>query len=101
MKAYAFALTIFALGIGPNAARAETAALGAGTFTCASFAKHLAADPTAEDTFFVWAQGFLSGINAGYLGTSNQSADLDSKSPREQERVVRQYCATHPQKLYM
>jgi hypothetical protein len=100
MKRYAIALTLLAFGIATNPSRAETATAGAGTFTCAAFTQASVNDPAGEPTYFTWAQGFMSGMDAAELINSGQSANLSSEPLKEQERAVRRYCSDNPNKLY-
>jgi len=48
-----------------KAAEADSAQLaGAGSQSCAQFAKAYSANPTfAENAYFTWAQGFMTGFN--------------------------------------
>lgn len=75
---------------------------GAGTSTCAVFAKQYAQKPDlAEDQFFDWAQGYLSGLNM--RGKMDKSPDFQNLHGdiESQKQYIRDYCNGHPLALYM
>ena len=57
-----------------------------------------------ENSYFAWAQGFLSGHNfavLAYAKNSSVAPDLKSLSLEEQQAFIRQYCDAHPLGSYM
>jgi hypothetical protein len=79
---------------------AESIAEGAGNSTCAEFNKESAQISSAEDTYFVWAEGYMTGMNFTEINDSGQSRNLFSKSESEQEHAIHRLCAGHPDQPY-
>jgi hypothetical protein len=74
---------------------------GAGSASCAEFAKMYQGDPEhVEDAFFSWAQGFMSGINLAAVTTQRPTRDLAGVAA-DQRRALRTYCANNPLRTYM
>jgi len=78
----------------------ESAGEGAGNSTCAEFNKESAQISSAEDTYFVWAEGYMTGMNIAEINNSGESRNLFSESESEQEKTVRRICAEHPDEPY-
>jgi hypothetical protein len=89
------------MSIGFSTAGAEYSIMGPGVKSCADFISDYRADPaTAEDSYFLWAQGFMSGFNGAHLSIDGTSYDLSSISLSEQKRMLRDYCDSNPQSIY-
>jgi hypothetical protein len=74
---------------------------GLGTQPCADFAKAYAANPSvAEDIYFIWTQGFMSGMNASAPAASPNSNDLGDGSLESHKARIRAYCDAHPLAQY-
>lgn len=70
--------------------------MGAGTTSCAHFAKRYASDgATAEIIFFSWAQGYISGINM-MSATTNKTFKNMADDTKSQMAKIRRYCNEHP-----
>ena len=77
---------------------------GAGTVTCGKFAADYQKSPEVfEDTYFTWAQGFMSATNAHLVSVDNSSQmrDLNGWSHERQLRYIRDYCDKHPLQMYI
>lgn len=75
-------------------ARAESAWIGAGVASCSEFAKFYREDPKNENLFYLWAMGYMSGVNTPMMRRS--STDLAKLDTRTQLQVIRQYCDANP-----
>lgn len=79
----------------------KSGVVGVGVGTCGEFAKMYAQNPEMmEVSFFAWAQGLMSGINAGFKTeqmTDLHPADFPVKS---QQAFLRRYCADNPLRTY-
>jgi hypothetical protein len=65
-------------------------ATGVGGATCKEFNEQRKSQPKfTENRYFIWAQGFLSGLNAGQLESQKLYFDM-----------ARQYCEENPQYHY-
>jgi len=83
----------------PFSAKGAVYETGAGSQTCAQFAKSYSADPAMEAVYFYWAQGWLGGVNSAETmvrGRKRVLTDLSSMPMDEQMLIVRQYCNDHP-----
>jgi hypothetical protein len=81
----------------PTAALAAADAAGLGTTSCAEFAEHVRVNPTrAEEVYYDWATGFLSGYTEANYDTHKPMRDLAAIPPAEKQRYLRIYCASHP-----
>ena len=93
------ALFMVLMGLLVASAQAQTkpsAAMGIGTSTCAQFADLYRLDPSFEDTYFSWAQGFLSGWNSAQIAAKEPYWDLASLDTKAQEAYLRSYCDQPP-----
>jgi hypothetical protein len=80
-----------------NAEAGEVAAMGIGTLTCTVFADMYKLDPTeAENVYFAWTQGYLSGSNAALIAEGKPFRNLASMDTKDQEAYLRRYCDQHP-----
>ena len=87
--------TVSAATAGPSEShRVDKAGLGFNT--CETFLKDIAAKHgRAESEYFIWAQGFMSGMNRDAL-PHDYYLDLNSRSVAEQKAAIRSYCAEYP-----
>lgn len=90
------------IGSGALAQSAKPAGVvGIGVGTCGVFGKKYAKNPEFyEISYFAWAQGLMSGINAGFKAghmTNLKPTDFPAK---EQMAFIRQYCAENPLRSY-
>ncbi len=98
MKRLMFTAILCAV-LSAGTARADDGIVGgAGAFSCSEFGKEYQEDPANEHTFFTWAQGFMSGMNAA--GGFGYVRDLGSKPVADQEEYIRKYCDDHPLATY-
>jgi hypothetical protein len=82
--------------------RKEWAAAGPGIFSCTEYANIYRGDPKfAENHWFAWAQGFMSGLNFAAIGQTGISMNLNSMSIDQQQRALRAYCNDHPLANYI
>ena len=66
---------------------------GIGTYTCGQFAQMYKNNIRADDEFFTWAQGFMTGLNVA----SGREFTRDFSSPLENQKgAIRRYCDGHP-----
>jgi hypothetical protein len=75
--------------------------MGVGTSSCAEFGKLYAQNPQIwENTYFSWAQGFMSGLNSALLKANGTSRNMNVITTDAQERRIRFYCNAHPLAMY-
>jgi len=96
IKRLSAAALALVLGSMPVAAE-PMVAMGMGTLSCAEFGRFYRDFPQAENDFFAWAQGFMTGVN---LAPGVQKRDM-SGDTKVQMRFLRDYCADHPLKNYI
>jgi hypothetical protein len=97
-------LLIIAIFLGVTSiSRAEgIAAQGAGTLTCRQFASMYRGHPElAENVFFTWAQGFMTGVNYAKIAAHGKSADLGAMTTAKQKSYIRSYCDAHPSEVFL
>ena len=77
--------------------------MGGGTKTCAEYVETVQRyGENARQTFFMWAQGFMAGLNTPVmLLFSGQTTNLQGRTTEWQIDAIDSYCADHPQKEYM
>jgi hypothetical protein len=81
---------------------AEIAAQGAGILTCRQFANMYRGHPElAENVFFTWAQGFMTGVNYAKIAAHGKSANLGAMTTAKQKSYIRSYCDSHPSELFL
>jgi hypothetical protein len=83
--------TVEAAEIGQN--------LGLGQNLCAQFAKAYAGNPAAEEVYWSWATGMMTGLNFASVANSNVFRDLSGDQDIFR-RAVRLFCANHPLTTY-
>jgi hypothetical protein len=99
MRRYLAAI-IAVLIMAPNAARAANAE-GAGLRSCGQSAKDYQQSPLmAEDVYFAWTEGFLSGANQAVKSLSRPLRDLSGLPLDAQKAFIRGYCDQHPLAQY-
>ena len=74
--------------------------IGPGTKTCAEFGRDYTEDRLAEIAYFLWAVGYMSGLNLAAVGTFHQYNNLGATSQEEQKAFLRRWCNEHPQEKY-
>ena len=73
--------------------------IGPGTVSCADFGQACRDDPkNAENLFFSWALGFMSGLNTQLL--EHGETDLNGLPMDKQKEFIRAECKAHPQAAY-
>jgi hypothetical protein len=89
--------------ISSNATAQQYLRMGAGTKSCAVFARAYKEKPKSADMiYFSWAQGYMSGVNQAAKGDSKDSrpANLNAMSIAAQQRFIRDFCDRNPLKDY-
>lgn len=71
--------------------------VGTGAVSCDRFNQALDADPEAIREYFVWGQGYMSGVLIRSPAGVDDTLDLSSNAMPvvEQMRLVRRYCVLH------
>jgi hypothetical protein len=84
------------------AAAREMGMRGAGAVSCSEYAEHYRANRQYAELFFgSWAQGFMSGFNAGaLLSKSYPPRDLGAATSDDMFFWTGQYCEAHPLAVY-
>ena len=71
--------------------------MGEGVASCATFGQDYKRAPAfAEDNYFGWAQGYMSGLNALSHAAGGKQHVLNAKTTDEQRRFIRDWCNKHP-----
>jgi hypothetical protein len=73
---------------------------GPGATTCAQFSNMYRANSGIEDTFFTWAQGYMSALNMNVLTSKLPPREL-AGGVATQKGTIRSYCAGNPLKNYV
>jgi hypothetical protein len=91
-------LLIFAATIlsSPASAADNPLTAGLGWTTCGQFLQK----PQMEDSYFEWAQGFMSGRNSMFGITSTFPKDLTGLPLKEQKAMIRSFCVKHHAEMY-
>jgi hypothetical protein len=92
------ALALF-IGLSGNASgdEPEGQGYGLGMRSCAQFAGDYQAQPTvAENTYYVWAEGFMSGLNLESTVARLPNRNLASIDMQAAQVEIRSYCNAHP-----
>jgi hypothetical protein len=74
----------------------EAAIKGGAVHSCGDFANAYRSNTIAEDLWFQWAEGFMSGLNTKQITINGNSQNLNSISDQEQKSFIRRYCNEHP-----
>jgi hypothetical protein len=97
MRVWLVAVTL--LGIVTDAHAEAINSVGAGLTSCETFAKKYKANRKFTDEFyFTWAEGFLTGLNAGTDAVKRR--DLAGVNILAQMDYVRDFCDANPSKDY-
>jgi hypothetical protein len=92
------ALSLFFAGAAEAVDRGQT--IGAGADLCAEFTKAYSANPkSAQDLYWSWAMGMMSGMNLATVANSNVFRDLAADQDIMQ-RATRVFCTAHPLTTY-
>jgi hypothetical protein len=104
MKGWVFFLAAIATASSSCPGVAGAQGYGVGTHSCAEFAKLYTSNPSvAEDIFFTWAQGFMSGLNASSWAETGTYRSIEG-TPSEMVALkvhIRSYCDVHPLGQYV
>jgi hypothetical protein len=74
---------------------------GRGATNCSEYLKLQSQDPRiGEETFFAWAQGFMSATNLIAMSVKKPPRDLGIQIDA-QKSALRDYCLSNPTKLYL
>jgi hypothetical protein len=92
-----------AFGTAPAGAEEHTTAfeMGIGLSTCAEFAQTFQASISIEDSYFKWAQGYMSGFNTAFAVAKAATRDLNGLTLEDEKTHIRDYCSTHPLDQYV
>ena len=69
---------------------------GPGAQNCGEFAFDLRVNRNTENTYFDWAEGFISGMNWIDAMTDHTAKNIMALSIADQKQVIRNYCNDHP-----
>jgi hypothetical protein len=93
------------LWVPPLAAQTRPALdmMGAGTATCAEFLSDLRQYKGAEEIYFNWALGFMSGSNSELRLSGKPRRNLNSPEvPQEaQAQIIKRMCEANPNQRYL
>jgi hypothetical protein len=68
-----------------------------GKSTCGKYLEQKRADPQhADDMFYSWANGYLSGMNEALASAGQPRHDLGAKSAESKVQFIQDYCKEHP-----
>lgn len=74
---------------------------GVGSNSCAQFALDYRKNPEIWETgYFMWAQGYMSGLNISAMGNGNRARELAGDYSLQKQRI-RVFCDQYPLKSYM
>lgn len=86
---------------GVTAGEPEGQGYGLGVHSCAEFASAYKAQPAiAENLYFAWAEGFMSGLNLSAAANNRPSRRLASINMESAKIQIRDYCDGHPLSQY-
>ena len=90
------------LAASPALAQNYPVAVGPGLSPCREYLHLHHEDPSMVDAYFVWAEGYLSGLNDQYV-TSGGPTNLlpPNLSTEEQKSFLDRFCREHPDAPYM
>jgi hypothetical protein len=77
--------------------------VGPGTRTCGEFLSDIRQYKNAEDYYFYWTQGFMSGSNSELRIAGKARRDLNSpQMPMEaQQQTLKRFCQDNPSERYL
>jgi hypothetical protein len=85
-----------------NAAPVDAQGYGVGLRSCAEFAKDYSlVGERAEDVYFTWAQGFMSGLNLDAVANRRPYRLINGNDMATQKIQIRSYCEAHPLVQYV
>jgi len=97
-------LLFLALVCAPTISSAKAVKIGVGAQTCAKFAQDYAVDTRVEETYYTWAQGFISSQNLTHSANHGEGSEVDlvpeGVTEAWHKSVIREYCALNPLKPY-
>jgi hypothetical protein len=77
-------------------------AVGPGLSSCQQYERLHHADPSMVDAYFVWAQGYMSGVNDRYIGDGVPTNLVPpSMSADDQKALLDRFCTAHLDASYM
>jgi hypothetical protein len=79
-----------------NAADDTAVAMGFGVQTCAQFAQDYQRETYVENSYFNWAQGYMSGLNTAFALAHASTRDLNAVRTDDEKARIRGYCSDHP-----
>jgi hypothetical protein len=97
MRTIAVAILVVIVTGEASAQQPQAAWMGAGTSTCAEYAQAYRRDPDdADNTYFNWAQGFMSGLNEEQRTLKKPAHNLKALPISEQLDYLRLFCDQKP-----
>lgn len=95
------ALALIAIGSDVNAQAFDM--IGPGTRTCADYLSDSATLKGAEDAYFFWAQGFMSGSNSELRIANKPRRDLNSSQMpmAAQQQALKRFCQQNPRERFL
>jgi hypothetical protein len=89
-------LAVLCIGLSAGSALAADGVVGVGLEHCAEFTKKLAATPALTDqTYFPWAEGYMSGVNGVFIANRKAYREL-ARDPAGQKKTLTDFCAYNP-----
>ena len=80
---------------------AAEGAVGQGSEVCADLTKKVAANrELMTQTYFPWAQGYMSGVNGVLIANGRSYRDL-TKDPAGQQKALLDYCTSRPKATFL
>jgi hypothetical protein len=68
-----------------------------GKSTCGKYLEQKRDDPQhADDMFYSWANGYVSGMNEALASAGQPRHDLGAKSAESKVQFIQDYCKEHP-----
>lgn len=100
MKRMVTALYILTASTPALAAGNTPLATGLGMTSCDQFIKSVQSSPKMEDTYFEWAQGFMTGMNSTFGPAKTWPKDLTAMKFPAQKAIIRNFCKSNPREEY-
>jgi hypothetical protein len=99
MRTVAVAVLVVIVTGEASAQQPEAGMMGAGSSTCADYTQAYRRDPgSANDMYFSWAQGFMSGQNVAH--DNNPMRNLNALPIKTQLDYLRRFCDQKPTELF-